>query len=209
MKIDIGPYRNHITTHRIKCNYLELMYGDDWYDVTEEKYIWIDHIVVGILDGIDFCLKPLNKFRSRKVKIKYHDYDTWNLDYTLALIIAPGLKQLKATNHGFGHVDDDDLPTACLKEACGEERWEWIMDEMIWAFEQHGDEDDTDQYHYNRDQLEMVFADDSGGRIARFNDQKDPNKPAYFRDDEGLKKHEERKANGIRLFAKYYKSLWD
>ena len=185
------------------------MYGDDWYALTEEKFIWIDHIVVGILDGIDFCLKPLNKFRSRKVKIKYHDYDTWNLDYTLALIIAPGLKQLKATNHGFGHVDDEDLPTVCLKDASGEERWEWLMDEMIWAFEQHGDEDDTDQYHHNRDQLEMVFTDASGGRIARFNDQKDPNKPAYFRDDEGLKKHVERKANGRRLFAKYYESLWD
>ena len=83
------------------------------------------------------------------------------------------------------------------------------MDEMIWAFEQHGDEDDTDQYHHNRDQLEMVFFTDDGKKKATFNDQKDPNKPAYFRDDEGLKKHEERKANGRRLFAKYYESLWD
>lgn len=150
--------------------------------------------------------------RKRKVKIKYHDYDTWCLDHTLALIIVPGLKQLKATNHGFGHVDDDDLPTACLKDASGEERWEWVMDEMIWAFEQHGEEDDTAQYYHNRDQLEMVFTPLEDGRPAGtlgFNHQKDPDKPPYFRDVDGLKKHEERKANGRRLFAKYYDSLWD
>ena len=150
--------------------------------------------------------------RKRKVKIKYHDYDTWCLDYTLALIIVPGLKQLKATNHGYGHVDDEDLPTVCLKDASGEERWEWVMDEMIWAFEQHGEEDDTAQYYHNRDQLEMVFTPLEDGRPAGtlgFSHQKDPNKPPYFRDVDGLKKHEERKANGRRLFAKYYDSLWD
>ena len=42
-----------------------------------------------------------------------------------------------------------------------------------------------------------------------FTHQKDPMKPPYFRDEEGLKKHHERKANGRRLFAKYYESLWD
>lgn len=148
--------------------------------------------------------------RKRKVRIKYHNYDTWSLDHTLALIIAPGLQQLKDTNHGFGHVDDEDLPTACLKDASGEERWEWIMDEMIWAFEQHGGEDDTAQYYHNRDQLEMVtIPSEDGSRTLSFNHQKDPNKPPYFRDYEGLKKHDERKANGRRLFAKYYESLWD
>jgi hypothetical protein len=52
MKVNIGPYKSDLTTHRVKCNYLELMYGEDWYDVNEEQYVWIDHIVVGILDGI-------------------------------------------------------------------------------------------------------------------------------------------------------------
>ena len=204
MKIDIGPYPRDLIP---ASEWLTRYYSKNHRYVFSEK----DSLTVRALELLVEAVKPINKLfsRKRKVKIKYHDHDTWNLDYTLALIIAPGLKQLKATNHGFGHVDDDDLPTACLKDASGQERWDWIMDEMIWAFEQHGDEDDTDQYHHNRDQLEMVFADDTGGRIARFNDQKDPNKPPYFRDDEGLKKHDERKANGRRLFAKYYESLWD
>lgn len=164
---------------------------------------------------IDIGPYPRNRWfslRKRKVKIKYHNYDTWSLDHTLALIIVPGLKQLKATSHSFGHVDDDDLPTVCLKDASGEERWEWLMDEMIWTFEQYTSENDTAQYYHNRDQLEMVFEPLEDGRPAStlsFNHQKDPNKPPYFRDVEGLKKHEERKANGRRLFAKYYDSLWD
>ena len=200
MKIDIGPYpQDLIPASRWVTRYYtknhEIAFGDK------------EPLALRLLELLADVVRPINKLfaRKRKVEIKYHDHDTWNLDYTLALIIAPGLKQLKATNHGYGHVDDDDLPTTCLKDASGEERWEWLMDEMIWAFEQHGDEDDTDQYHHNRDQLEMVFTD----KKATFNHQKDPNKPAYFRDEEGLKKHEERKANGRRLFAKYYESLWD
>jgi hypothetical protein len=31
----------------------------------------------------------------------------------------------------------------------------------------------------------------------------------YVADYEGMKKHRERMANGRRLFAKYYESLWD
>jgi len=34
-------------------------------------------------------------------------YDTWNMDHTLALIIVPMLKQLKATKHGAPCVDDE------------------------------------------------------------------------------------------------------
>jgi len=194
MKIDIGPPPR------------DLIPAVSWwsaYNYSKNK----SKIVVKALDLLIDVARPINKLfrRPQKVKIKYHYYDTWSLDHTLALIIVPGLKQLKATNHGYGHVDDEDLPTVCLKDASGEERWEWLMDEMIWAFEQHGDEDDTDQYHQNRDQLEMVFTDGK----AIFNNQKDPSKPAYFRDDEGIKKYHERKANGRRLFAKYYESLWD
>lgn len=102
--------------------------------------------------------------RKRKVKIKYDDYDTWSLDHTLSLIILPGLIQLKETNHGYAIVDSDDLPTACLKDASGEEQWEWVMDEMIWAFTQLAEDHVSDNV-----------------RIA----------------------------NSLRLFGKYYRSLWD
>ena len=134
MKVSIGPYKNYLSTHSLKCDYLERMYGDYWYDLSPTQYVWLDHIVVGVLDGINKLLIPLNKVFNRKVKVKYNNYDTWNLDHTLALIILPGLKQLKDTKQGYPDVDNSDLPTVCLKDASGEEQWEWVMDEMIWAF---------------------------------------------------------------------------
>ena len=46
----------------------------------------------------------------RKIVIHIDDYDTWSMDHTLAPIIAPMLKQLKATKHGAPFVDDEDVP---------------------------------------------------------------------------------------------------
>lgn len=54
-------------------------------------------------------------------QIIIHPWDTWNMDHTLALIILPMLKQLKATKHGY---------PADLKE----EEWDCILDEMIYSF---------------------------------------------------------------------------
>jgi hypothetical protein len=50
-----------------------------------------------------------------------HPWDTWSMDHTLSYIIVPMLEQLKATKHGY----PSDLT---------EERWDEILDEMIWAF---------------------------------------------------------------------------
>jgi len=212
MKINIGPYKGHITTHKLKCNYLEFMYGDDWFEIKKEQYVWIDHIVVGILDGIDYCLKPVNRFRDRKIKIKYHNYDTWNLDHTLAMIILPGLKQLKATNHGYGQVDNEDLPTACLKDASGEERWEWVMDEMIWAFDElvnhcpGAEEFNSGEHDVVWTKVDVHGNDDPDGTLYRMDNG--PNH-TFNVDFEGRKKYDDRIQRALILFGKYYRSLWD
>jgi len=213
MKIDIGPYKRHLTTHRIKCDYLELMYGQDWYDVKESQYTWIDRIVAGFLDSIDYCLKPLNKFLgNRKVKVKYHNYDTWSLDHTLSLIILPGLKQLKATNHGYASVDNEDLPTACLKDASGEERWEWVMDEMIWAFEEiANDNRGADAFYSGKHDVVWTKVDalgneDSDGEYRRMDYGLNH---TFSIDTEGQKKYDDRIQRGLILFGKYYRNLWD
>jgi hypothetical protein len=143
------------------------------------------------------------------------------------MIIHPVLVKLKETKHGSPVVDDEDVPENLRankkdhsdyseEDSTLHARWAWVLDEMIWTFGQHGLEDDSDQFYHNTDQLEMLFVstgdeklDSKGMKALEFNHQKDPNKPAYWRDDEGLKKHAERKANGRRLFAKYYEALWD
>ena len=212
MKVNIGPYKSHITTHRIKCDYLELMYGDDWHLIKEKQYVWIDHLVVGFLDAVDYCLKPLNKIRNRKVKVKYHNYDTWSLDHTLALIILPGLKQLKATSHGYPGVLNEDLPTACLKDASGEERWEWVMDEMIWTFNEIAN-DYPSQNTFQSGTLDLVWTKvnkagevDPEGVLYRMD--RGPNH-TFNIDFEARKKYDDRIQRGLILFGKYYRNLWD
>lgn len=214
MKVNIGPYPNPLSTHRIKCDYLELMYGDDWHEIEPPQYIWIDHVVVGLLDGIQKCfLDPYNYlFCNRKIKVKYHDYDTWSLDATLSLIILPGLVQLRETSHGCFHVANEDLPTACLKDASVEERWEWVMDEMIWAFNEiANDRPGHDSYNSGEIDFSWVKVDSRGeddpeGKFYRL--ENGPNH-TFTVDFEGRKKYDERIQRGLELFGKYYQNLWD
>jgi hypothetical protein len=81
-------------------------------------------------------------------QIIIHPYDTWNMDHTLALIILPMLKQLKETTHGAPAVSLQDVPESLWpvgekgmsKLYQGEtddnyfKRWEYVLDEMIYAF---------------------------------------------------------------------------
>lgn len=162
----------------------------------------------------------------RKEWIKIDRYDSWSADHTLALIIAPVLKQLRDTKHGSPYIDNEDVPEEYrLSEKDEEEfnhqwneevdkkfhaRWDWVMNEMVWAFEE-----------YNKDWEEQFR---SGVHDIYWEKIVDPNNPlsktggsemkigpndTYKYDHEGAEKHRTRIMNGIRLFAKYYPSLWD
>jgi hypothetical protein len=99
----------------------------------------------------------------KKHKYVHIDYwDTWSMDITLAPIIHPMLIQLKKTQHGAPCTDDDDVPeelrstSARPKENEWDtdefyfERWDWILDEMIFAFDQKTKdkwEDNNEELH--------------------------------------------------------------
>ena len=118
------------------------------------------------------------------------------------------LIQLHATKHGAPFTEDQDVPEP-LRSTSAEPkenewdtddnhfaRWDWILTEMIWAFAQELRDDDEAEFF---DHEESV---DSGGD---FNERLGKLKV----DREGLQTHQERKANGFRLFGKYYQALWD
>src|SRR6056300_1041692 len=85
----------------------------------------------------------------RETNVVIHHYDTWNMDESLAHVVLPMLKQLRKTKHGSPNVDKEDVPSHLWPEEqdvlrykeVGEtdgnffKRWDWIMDEMIFAFE--------------------------------------------------------------------------
>lgn len=229
MKVYIGPYTSDlIPVYQWERSY-EMWRSGKLY-LEEEDYTWYDKLVLGFFDTLVILAHPINRWsnsRKRKVKVRVDNYDVWGADHTLAMIIAPTLKKLKEIKHGYPHVDNEDVPeelrfTLSEKEeyewdgtvdAKHEARWEWVLDEMIWAFEQHADPNDgEDQYHHNEDQLAVVFTpleEDPKLSSLTMNYQKDPSKPAYWVDEEEKRKHHARKVNGVRLFAKYYESLWD
>ena len=84
------------------------------------------------------------------------------MDVTLSYIILPMLKQLKETKHSAAEVDDKDVPkklrstSATKKESEWEidsnwfARWDWVLDEMIWAFSLHLEEDSWPEKHNKR-----------------------------------------------------------
>lgn len=169
----------------------------------------------------------------RKVEVCIHDYDTWSMDHTLSLIALPMLKQLKETKHGAPYVDLEDVPPQLHpKTKIGDyqtddthfERWDYVMDEMIFAFESQNN-DWEDQFHHTSD--EVSEEDDAGfefvgvgnAQLLLFPDENgDTEEYAYYEmkrpypdrtDWEGYKAYAERIRNGFRLFGKYYQSLWD
>lgn len=147
--------------------------------------------------------------------VKLDPWDTWSMDHTLSDIILPMLKQLKETKHGAPFTDDEDVPEYLRSHMAQPKeyewdtdslhfaRWDWILDEMIWAFEQKV-----------KDDAEGQFFDHSaydGGRLGtdEYLDDLTKGVSRVKYDQEGHKKWQDRKSNGFRLFGKYFEALWD
>lgn len=226
VKVKIGPY----TSDLIPVRSWELAYevfrsGAPFHD--EKDWNALDKIVYKMFDKLSDVFRPINRWsnsRKRNIKIHIDNYDVWSMYHTLALIIVPILKKLKERKQGCPHVDNEDVPEFLWTtqadidrmnfggetDSNWEARWDWVLNEMIWTFEQHAMDDDSSQFHHNSDNLDLVFGpiDDTGyGEIKIKN--KEDKKPPYFYDREAHTKHDARKDNGRRLFAKYYPALWN
>ena len=129
----------------------------------------------------------------QKIEVHIDPWDTWSMDHTLAHIVLPMLKQLKATKHGAPYVESADVPkelrmnvhqkVAYKKDGTTDEnffkRWDWVLDEMIYAFDCKANKDDVWMRFDIKTQREAMDAE------------------------------QERISNGFRLFGRYYENLWD
>lgn len=225
MKIKLGPYINWYGPYQIAeilCFWAKE--EKDEYGIPE-KPEWVHNFGEWLADTWvgDFC-QWIHDKRERKVVIKIDRYDTWNMNDTLALIIHPMLVQLKETKHGSPDVDDEDVPEELRSTSAPKKenewdtddnwhkRWDYVLDEMIWAFGQTTIDWES-QYHSG--DIDWVFApvDKEGNDVPKeeaklFRMDKGPNDTHKF-DSEGLRAHGERIANGYKLFGKYYGGLWD
>lgn len=210
MKVVIGPYKNWVGPYQIA----DAVFGWPKKYVDDNDMTWRHRYSEKLGDWLsdtwvlDFC-NWLESKRKRQVYVSIDRYDTWSMDHTLAYIILPMLKQLKATKQGAPNVDDEDVPEPLrstapgARDRCEEDwdlddhffaRWDYVLDEMIWAFEQQ-DNDADSQFYDHGEKVEGESLQDSVDRIKV--------------DREGLAAWQARKANGFRLFGKYYEALWD
>ena len=121
------------------------------------------------------------------------DSECWSLDYTFTKFILPRLKHFKKINV---HTH----PPQVIPE-----RWEQILDELIWTFEYMEDEEKFNpfpRFTYDRDNMDEYF--------KNINREKTPEQKlawdSYIKKSEEL---EERRKKGMLLFAEYYQQLWD
>jgi len=160
MKIYTSNYRYHwVSPFQIAekvCFWRKISYDEKWVVRLNKLLYPVMSIVKDFLDTIH----PHVEY------IHIDKYDTYSMDTTLAKIILPMLKQLKATKHGIPYN-------------MTEKKWNGIMDEMIWAFEQITLDGNDDQF----------WTDGI--------------------DWDGMKVHYTRIDKGTALFGKYYRSLWD
>lgn len=160
-------------------------------------------------------LSWIHSRQQRKIKVEIDPWDTWNMDHTLALIVLPMLKQLKEKQHGAGHVDDKDVPKELRSTAAEPKenewdtdsnhfaRWEWVMDEMIFAFDSKVDNSWEDQFQSGEHDIRWKKLENGHSEMI-----KGP-KDTFDIDMKGRMAYEKRIQNGFALFGKYYQNLWD
>jgi hypothetical protein len=203
-----------------------VFFWTDWSKCSRHKGLiedekWVDHPawvekVVPVLEPFCNALKWVRERINPTIRyVKIDRYDTWSMDHTLAYIIHPMLVQLKETKHGAPFTEDEDVPEE-LRSTNAEpkenewdtdslhfKRWDWILDEIIWAFEQKLKDDDESEF-FDHSAYE-------GGKVGtnEWLDDLTGGRSKVEVDWEGLKAHQARKSNGFRLLGKYYENLWD
>ena len=200
MKVYLNKYRSHwLSPYTI----LEKVFF--WREIDYDEPMidkWSDRLQP-ICEGLR---KVLDKVHPKIDYVKIDYWDTWSMDNTLSPIILPMLKQLRDTKHGSPFVDLEDVFDFYKEDKTYDDdypdihaRWEWVLDEMIWAFEQKADDD-----------AEGQFFDHSECGDDKFPWDNDSAYQSKLKVDwVGLKAWQKRKENGFRLFGIYYEALWD
>jgi len=240
MKVYISGYRDHWISPYTMLDYA--FFWTDWSKCSRDKTVirsleeerkhkyierpewtekWSDRLtpISRAIQWVWDCVHPPIKY------VKIDRYDTWSMDHTLADIVLPMLKQLKEKQHGAGFVDDTDVPeelkstSAPPKEnewdtdANHFKRWDWVMNEMIFAFECKVDDSWQDAFREGEHDILWVPVDKDGNEVPkgehRYTEMRRGPKDTYKCDYDSMKVVEDRIQNGFRLFGRYYQNLWD
>ena len=136
----------------------------------------------------------------RNIKVQIDRWDTWSLDYTLALIIHPALVQFKENNTGYPN-------------GLTEDEWNTILDKMIFAFSQIISPWEDREFYTGVVDYAWKPVDINGeltfdeSEFFGWKMENGPNHTAKF----DLAKYnacEQKIQEGCELFGKYFRGLW-
>ena len=237
MKVYISGYRDHWFSPYTWLDYA--FFWTDWSKCSrdrrirsleeESKYIerpeWTDRWADRLEPVSKGIMWVLDRVHPKIEYVKIDRYDTWSMDHTLAPIILPMLKQLQKTKHGSPGVDDEDVPEELKSTSAPPKenewdtdenwfkRWDWVLDEMIFAFECKVDDSWQDAFRSGVHDYITVPVDKDGNEVPKgehkFWQMRDGPKNTFKCDYDGMRVVEARIQNGFRLFGKYYQALWD
>lgn len=183
MKVTIGPYKDWVGPYQLA----DLL---KYLGVPEEMRDKIGEYLSNT--SLYKLCEYIDKKKKRKVKIQVDDYDTWDCDHTMSLLILPLLKKYRENLTGHPRTDDEDAPEYLSSKNAPAEgeydfdvnaeiRYKWILDEIIWSFEALLDGD------------EQFWSGTPGN---------------FEFDNDGYDEYNKRIDNGLRLFGKYYRGFW-
>lgn len=201
MKVKTRPYRT-FTVYTF-CRKLFWFLGEE-SEFVDRASDWL-----GTFPSVLWAFDQLQTwYDQRRFVVKIDDWDTWNADDTIARISLPLLARLASAKQGAPHVDNEDVPEELRAPETAEpshetdekwfDRWNWVLEEIIWTLEQHTH--DWDAQFYTRD-------DDYTQELLRENGT--VNLDGLHFDEEGYTAHQKRMENGMRLFGKYFPAFWD
>lgn len=189
MKVNFKKYRSYFGPYQFVEKIFfwedreEIRFNTEDYTIGDKVAEWYANTWLGKIHQ-DLAMKWVNAGPKHKIVIE--DHDTWSMDFTLANIASPMLKQLKDAKAGSPCVDDEDVPEGIRSTddkrdmvdghiyGCDRffhDRWAYVIDEMIFAMENIVDE-------------------------------------KWYDDMDKHKAHQKRIDNGCRLFGKYFRNLW-
>lgn len=172
----------------------------------------------------------IRKFNSgpteRRIDVQIDKWDTYSLDHTIALIMLPALLQLKQTAHGvpneftrrvggdmdsnycFDFIKEDE--NQVFDQGCA--KWGETLDKMIWSFQQLVFDDYDSKYHHGKMDVgwkPIKHLNPVTGVVEDMYEMVDKNPNEHWYDYDGHMLHEARIQEGIDLFAKHFRDLWD
>ena len=210
MKVHLGNYRNHwISPYTIVE---KVVFWKDWETYEAPWVEQVTNILYPICNGYN---NVMHKLFPRKKKVRIDYWDTWNADDDLALIILPLLKKIKEDKQGAPYTEDEDVPEHLRSTSAPPKknewdtddnhfkRWDWILDEMIWAMESIINEDEYEEKFWIQKGEGRHWVSSADGKTSEMKYTVEPKL-----DREYIEAFSKRQKDGLTLFGKYFRGLW-